>query len=114
MIHCLLLPMLIPFLTMLSAFAESETTHIVLAGLIVPTVIFAAWRGYRHHGKSIVVWLLLSGTLAVIVAMVAGEQFSSESLEAGMTTIGSVLLIAGHWQNHKHRARCTNPMPHKH
>lgn len=114
MVHCLFLPMLIPFLTMLSTFAESELTHLVLALLIVPTVVFAAWRGYALHGKSVVVWLLLSGTLAVVIAMFAGEQFSNEPLEAGITTLGSVLMIAGHWQNHKHRALCTNPLPHKH
>jgi hypothetical protein len=114
MVHCLVLPMLVPFLTTLSVFAESEMTHFVLAALIVPTVAFSAWSGYSKHGKSIIVCLLASGTLAVVIAMFAGEHFSSEPLEAGMTTLGSVLLIAGHWQNHKHRAICDITEPHKH
>ena len=113
-VHCLVLPMLVPFLTTLSVFAESELTHLILAALIVPTVAFSAWSGYSKHGKSIIVWLLASGTLAVVIAMFAGEQFASEPLEAGMTTLGSVLLIAGHWQNHKHRAQCDIAVPHKH
>lgn len=114
MVHCLVLPLAVPFLTTLAAFAESELTHVVLALLIIPTVVFAAWRGYSKHGQRDVVWLLASGVVAVVVAMFAGEHFSSEPLEAGMTTIGSVLLIAGHWQNHKHCSLCASGMPHKH
>lgn len=114
MVHCLVLPLLVPFLTTLAAFAESEWAHLALAILILPTVVFAAWRGYAKHGQSIVVYLLVSGLFAVLAALFAGEHFSNETLEAGMTTFGSVLLIAGHWQNHKHCKMCASGIPHKH
>lgn len=113
-VHCLVLPLLVPFLTTLAAFADSEWTHVILAALILPTVIFAAWRGYAKHGQSIVVYLLVSGLFAVLAALFAGEHFSNEPLEAGMTTLGSILLIAGHWQNHKHCKMCASGIPHKH
>lgn len=113
-VHCLVLPLALPFLGTLAAFIHSEWTHAIFAMLIVPTVIYTSWRGYKHHGKQEVVWLLSIGALAVLVALVAGEQGAGEHVEMAVTTLGSALLITGHWKNHKQLALCANGEPHSH
>lgn len=113
-VHCLVLPLALPFLGTLASFLHSEWTHAILAALIVPTVVYTSWRGYKHHGKQEVVWLLSIGALAVLLAIAAGERGAGEHIEMAVTTLGSALLITGHWQNHKQLAHCTNGKPHAH
>ncbi len=113
-VHCLVLPLALPFMGTLVNFIHSEWTHILLAILIIPTVVFTAWRGYKHHGKREVLWLLGIGTLAVLAAIFVGEQGAGDHVEAAVTTLGSVLLITGHWQNHKHCSLCASGKPHIH
>lgn len=113
-VHCLILPLILPFLGTLASFVHSEWTHLVLAVLIIPTVAFAAWRGYQHHGKSEVLWLLGIGALSVLVALVVGVQGAGEHTETAVTTLGSIFLITGHWQNYKHHALCLTDEPHAH
>jgi hypothetical protein len=113
-VHCVALPLVLPFVTTVAAFAHSEWTHLALALLIVPTVAFSAWSGYQQHKEASVIWLLGAGTVFVLLAMFAGTYFASELLEAGITTAGSALLIAGHWRNHTYRALCSDGKPHRH
>ena len=113
-VHCLVLPLVLPFVGFFAAFAESEWTHLFLAICIVPTVVFAAARGYRRHGKRDILWLLGAGALAVIAALGVGELAGGGRLEAAFTTCGSVLLIAGHWKNHRHCALCADGKSHVH
>lgn len=113
-IHCLVLPMLLPFMGMMTGIIESEWTHGILALFIVPTVVFTAWRGYKHHGKLEIIWLLGIGALAVVAALFVGEHLANESIETAVTTLGSVLLITGHWKNHKHCSLCASGKPHVH
>jgi MerC mercury resistance protein len=113
-VHCVALPLMLPFVTTVAAFAHSEWTHLALALLIVPTVAFSAWSGYQQHKEASVIWLLAAGTALVLLAMFTGAYFSSEVLEAGITTVGSALLIAGHWRNHTYRALCSDGKPHRH
>jgi drug/metabolite transporter (DMT)-like permease len=100
-LHCLVLPFVMPLLTFAVFQEESPLTHIILAVLVLPTAIFTSLRGYKHHRNSTVVALLLGGATMVACALLLGEHLSNETVEAGVTTAGSVLLIAGHWQNHK-------------
>jgi hypothetical protein len=113
-VHCVALPLVLPFVTTIAAFAHSEWTHLALAMLIVPTVAYSAWSGYQQHKEASVTWLLATGTTLVLLAMFAGTYFSSEVLEAAITTAGSALLIAGHWRNHTYRELCSNGKPHSH
>lgn len=113
-VHCLILPAVLPFMGMIAGIIESEWTHIVLAIFIIPTVVFTAWRGYKHHGKREVMWLLGIGALAVVAALFVGEHLANERLETAVTTLGSLLLITGHWQNHKHCSLCASGKPHVH
>ncbi len=113
-VHCLILPLLLPFMGAIAAQFESEWTHTILAALIIPTVLFTAWRGYKHHGKQEVIWLLGIGAFAVVAALLVGHHAANENVETAVTTLGSFLLITGHWQNHKHRALCVGGKPHAH
>jgi hypothetical protein len=113
-VHCLVLPFILPFVGFFAALAESEWTHVFLAIGVVPTVVFAAARGYRRHGKREILWLLGVGALAVVAALGVGEFAGDGRLEAAFTTCGSALLIAGHWKNHRHCSLCVDGKSHVH
>jgi hypothetical protein len=113
LVHCLLLPLVLPLLTVASDVAEHPFVHIGLAMLIFPTTLWSAWHGYKHHGRRSIPTLLMCGALVITLAALFGEQMetlaaylSHEALEAVLTSIGSVMLVAGHWKNWRHSDAC--------
>ncbi|MCS6807872.1 MAG: MerC domain-containing protein [Bacteroidota bacterium] len=112
--HCLILPTLLPLLGTLAHYFESDWTHTLLAALIIPTVGLTAWRGYKHHGKWEVLWLLVIGALAILCALLLQQYGISKPTETAITTLGSAFLITGHWKNYKHCSLCAAGKPHTH
>ncbi|MFY0683045.1 MAG: MerC domain-containing protein [Balneola sp.] len=97
-IHCLLVPVAVALIPLWPAFEEfHEYTHLIFFIAIAPAV----YLSLRGRNKSLKITVLLA--LGVFVIFVA--WFFNESLgeygEAGITLIGSILLITGHWLNYK-------------
>jgi peptidoglycan/LPS O-acetylase OafA/YrhL len=107
-LHCLLMPILPFFLPTLTIHFEFEWLHYLLLLLIVPTAWLSFYRHNNIPNKSTPLKFGLSGVLFLIVA-VAGEKllsFEVENLEVILTTIGSVMLICGHFLNIRYAQRC--------
>jgi hypothetical protein len=119
LVHCLAMPVLLPLLAVNpSLIPEHSLVHILLGVLILPTTAWAARHGYKHHGKRSVAVLLLLGATVITLAAFFGESvggvlseylqgtysgaISGEVIEAGVTTVGSILLVWGHCGNWKH------------
>lgn len=99
LIHCLLLPLAVPMLPLLSGVAAAESVHEGLLVLLSVCAVFAFVPGYRtHRTLSVLVYgglgviLLAAGVLAHDVAVLDG-------LDTPLTVIGGVVLIATHWVN---------------
>jgi hypothetical protein len=105
LVHCLVLPIVLPLLTMTADAAENPVVHLVLALLILPTTLWAARHGYTHHRNAVIVALLAAGGLIITIGLLAGVELgvmlhlSGEAVERVLTVIGSVLLVSGHWRN---------------
>lgn len=97
-IHCLFFPVAIALLPLWPV-AESihDWTHPVLFILIVPTVIFAL-KGRKLFGE--IGKYLLAGLLVVGAAWMLHDRIGDWG-EAGVTLVGSALLVNGHWKNYK-------------
>lgn len=96
-IHCLLVPVAIALIPLWPAFEEFHAyTHLIFFLAIAPTVILSLQR--KHESKSVTGYLL-SGVMIIFLAWLFHE-YVGEYGEAGITLIGSALLIKGHWTNY--------------
>lgn len=97
-IHCLLVPVIVALIPLWPTFEEfHEYTHLIFFIAIAPAVFLSLRR--RHNSPRITV-LLLSGLFVIFLAWYFNETLG-EYGEAGITLIGSILLISGHWLNYK-------------
>ena len=97
-IHCLLVPVIISLIPLWPAFEELHGyTHLFFFLAIAPTVILSLRN--RHESK-VTTFFLVLGVLVIFLAWFFNETLG-EYGEAGVTLIGSMLLIRGHWLNYK-------------
>lgn len=97
-VHCLLVPVFVSLLPLWPAFEQfHEYTHLVFFLAIAPAVVISI---QRKQASWQIAFYLFSG-LAVIFLAWFFNGFLGEYGEAGITMVGSVLLIRGHWLNYK-------------
>lgn len=108
--HCLAVPLMVvaaPWLT-LGVLGE-QWFHLGLVVVVLPLSLLAFHLGYRQHGQR---GMLLPGLAGLaLISLTAVLEFAhlvSHELAAGMTSLGGVLLIIGHWRNLRQR-RCKLP-----
>ncbi len=97
-IHCLLVPVIVALLPLWPAFEEfHEYTHLIFFVAIAPAVFLSL---KNKHNSVWVTVLLISGLGIIFLAWFFNEVLG-EYGEAGITLIGSLLLISGHWKNYR-------------
>jgi uncharacterized membrane protein len=97
-IHCLLVPVFVSLIPLWPAIEEfHEYTHLIFFLAIAPAVVLSVKN--RKDLKSISGYLFI-GLAIIFVAWFFNQQLG-EYGEAGVTLIGSALLIRGHWLNYK-------------
>ena len=97
-IHCLLVPVFVSLIPLWPALEHvHEFTHLVFLLAIAPTVVLSL---KRLHANRWVSFYLISGTLIIFLAWFFNSNLG-EYGEAGVTLIGSLLLITGHWINYR-------------
>jgi hypothetical protein len=100
-IHCLLVPVIVALIPLWPAFEEfHEYTHLIFFIAIAPAV-FLSLRS-KHKSPKITMLLIL-GLFLIFLAWYFNEVFG-EYGEAGITLVGSALLITGHWLNYKSKS----------
>lgn len=97
-IHCLLVPVFVSIIPLWPAFEEFHGyTHLVFFLAIAPAVILSVKN--RHQLKAISGYLFV-GLLIIFLAWFFNDRLG-EFGEAGVTLMGSMLLIRGHWLNYR-------------
>ncbi|MEX0721686.1 MAG: MerC domain-containing protein [Balneolaceae bacterium] len=97
-IHCLLVPVFVSLIPLWPAFGDfHELTHLIFFLAIAPAVILSI-----KHRKNLqaVSGFLFVGLTVIFVAWFFNNELGRYG-EAGVTLIGSFLLIRGHWLNYK-------------
>lgn len=97
LIHCLVTPLTVMTIPLIGREFDHEIFHWAVAALVVPVAIWALWRGYQSHRHRRVLWLGVSGLMAVAAALISGTV--NFSLEVTLMSIGGTLLAAAHWTN---------------
>ena len=102
-IHCLLVPVFVSLIPLWPALEHvHEFTHLVFFLAITPTVVLSL---RRLHANRWVSFYLIFGTFIIFLAWFFNSHLG-EYGEAGVTLIGSLLLITGHWINYRAKVRC--------
>jgi len=97
-IHCLLVPVFVSLIPLWPAIEEfHEYTHLIFFLAIAPAVILSVKN--RKDLKAISGYLFV-GLGIIFVAWYFNQELGDYG-EAGVTLIGSSLLIRGHWLNYK-------------
>lgn len=97
-LHCILVPVIVSLIPLWPAFEElHEYTHLFFFLAIAPTVILSLRRKRESLAATI---FLVSGVVIIFLAWFFNEALG-EYGEAGVTLIGSLLLIRGHWLNYQ-------------
>ena len=94
LIHCLALPLLVPFLPLIGLISESEGVHLGLFLVVVPVSLIGLTR---HKIPRYSLWALaLVGILCLAFAILNWPFYEQETL---MTVIGAGLLALAHLGN---------------
>jgi hypothetical protein len=110
-IHCLFFPAFIALLPLASGIPFlHEWLHPFFVILIAPTVYYAS---KRSHFDPKITKILVYGFTFVLFGWLIGHFWLGFWVETGLTIIGSMMLIAGHWKNYKHHRTCS-VSSHKH
>ena len=106
LIHCLAMPFLISLLPLIGwQFLAGKLSHQILAAFVFTFALFAIVPGYfKHHRKPILLAMITGLTLVATATFICGSILP-ENLELPMITVGNLILVATHWQNH-HLTSC--------
>lgn len=103
LVHCLLTPVLITLIPVLSvsALIEDLLFHQLMLWLVIPSSVVALSLGcHQHRLRSIVVTGLLGMLILVCVAFLGHDLFSPIQ-EKVATSIGGLILAVSHYLNYR-------------
>lgn len=101
-LHCLVTPVLlivIPVLT--STIVADETFHKILLVFVLPASSLALLLGCRRHKDWIVLALGILGLMQLALIASFGHELLGEVGETVATVVGSLVLAASHFRNHR-------------
>ncbi len=104
LLHCLLLPLVIAAVPSFAHLGEGkELLHMIFASLSVPFVAFAMARGFRQHRSHVPLMIAFPGVALLWLSLLVHDPHWLESI---ITSVGAVMLGAGHLINHRMVCRC--------
>lgn len=100
MLHCLLLPVLIAFGVggALAGF-DSEWTHMIMLGFVIPVSGIAFVGGWVRHRRASVLALGILGVALLALAAFVLHEHAGRIADAAVTTLGGAVLAIAHWRN---------------
>ena len=100
MMHCLLLPALVAWgIGGAIAGYDSEWTHIVMLGFVLPVSGLALAGGWLRHRRVAVLALGVAGVVCLALAAFVVHPHLGATADALVTTLGGALLATAHWRN---------------
>lgn len=102
-LHCLLAPVLLTLLPILSisAFVEDLVFHQLMLWLVLPTSAVALVLGCRKHRKPMILITGAVGMLMLIIVAFWGHSIMMVAYEKVATTAAGLLLAFSHYLNYK-------------
>ncbi|MEM7403463.1 MAG: MerC domain-containing protein [Myxococcota bacterium] len=99
-IHCAIVPIAMVFFPILGSHVlTDEAFHTWMLVGILPTSFVALFLGCRKHKDGPVICLCLAGITTLVLTALFGHDLFGETGEGLVTTLGGIILIAGHGRN---------------
>lgn len=100
-VHCVVTPVLVSMSVLLARLIPGEErTHRTLAVGIAALGAIALVRGFRTHGRRLVLGLMALGLGFIFAGAFLAAWLPSHKYEVAVTMTGSVLMIWAHRMNH--------------
>jgi uncharacterized membrane protein YhaH (DUF805 family) len=99
LVHCLALPLVALILPVLHL-DHDDSTHMFLALWVLIFALLALPSAIKKENW-LVVYLILTGLAAVLIATFASNMGLSHNLEAPLITVGNLLVMTGHYRNRR-------------
>ncbi len=103
LLHCLLTPVLltlVPLLT-LSAYAEELLFHQLLLWVIIPISVIALFLGCKKHRNVVIVLTGALGMAILLAVALLGHETISPNTEKWVTAMGGIVLAFSHYLNYR-------------
>ena len=99
-VHCLVVPLLVALLPLAAvALGEAGHFHGLMLWLVIPSSFIGFYLGYREHSRAGFGMLGAVGLGLITVAALLGHGQWTSWLEAGISLLGSLILVRAHWIN---------------
>lgn len=110
LVHCILLPVLLLLLPAVATnfIGDHGTVHTVLFGLVTTAALFAFTPGYRVHRHLGPCLISIVGIGLLFIATFYAHETVGHDGETPLSVVGSLILIAAHFVNHKLCNKCTS------
>ena len=100
-VHCIATPILLSMsVVFVHLIPGEEKTHRTLAMGIAVLGAIALVKGFRTHGRPIILAMMAAGLAFIFAGAFGGDRLPSHGYEVAVTMTGSVLMIAAHRMNH--------------
>jgi hypothetical protein len=114
MIHCILLPIILPLLPLLGlVIGHDGYFHLILGGIIVVTAMLALIPGAWKHHKLLPFFLGFMGIMLIMASGVAELLNGVESKITITTILGSCFMVTAHYLNHRYTCACSHHKEHE-
>ncbi|HAU67752.1 MAG TPA: MerC domain-containing protein [Gammaproteobacteria bacterium] len=103
LLHCLLAPVLLTLVPLisLSAYAEELIFHQLLLWVIIPTSLVALFLGCKKHRSALIVITGLLGMGILLAVATLGHDIVRPNEEKWLTSLGGVVLAISHYMNYR-------------
>lgn len=112
LLHCLLAPVLLTLVPLisLSAYAEELIFHQLLLWVIIPTSLVALFLGCKKHRSALIVITGLLGMGILLAVATLGHDIVRPNEEKWLTSLGGVVLAISHYMNYRtcQNIRCSS------
>jgi len=101
MIHCLVTPVLVTLVPVLSlnVWVEDFLFHQLMLWLVIPTSCIALFLGCRKHKKLSIVGTGIVGITVLLFVALFGHDLLGENMEKIVMTIGGLIIATSHYLN---------------
>jgi len=103
LVHCLLTPVAITFLPIISAstFVEDLLFHQLLLWAVLPTSFIALFVGCRKHRRFMIAGTGVIGISILVAVAFFGHQWFGITGEKVATSVGGLVLALSHYLNYR-------------
>ncbi len=99
-VHCLAATLLMALLPIAAiAFGDEGHFHTLMLWLVIPSSAIGFYLGYREHARAGIGMLGALGMIILTAAALWGHAQWLPWAEAGVSLLGSLVLVGAHWKN---------------